>query len=59
MLTAAWVLPTQNKPEFLHKSLVAPLATAPTLVHPTTNGRAATRPPKTSRRLVHPSGVTL
>lgn len=59
MLTAAWVSPAQNGPEFLHMSLATPFATAPTLVHPTTNGRVATRPPKTSRRLVHPSGVVL
>jgi hypothetical protein len=59
MLTAAWVSPTQKKPGFLEFSLATPITTLATVVYPTTVDGVAKRLPKTSRRLIHPSGVAL
>jgi hypothetical protein len=59
MLTAAWALPAQNGYGFVRLSRASPFAAALTLVPPTPVNGAAKRPPKTSRWLVHFSGVAL
>jgi hypothetical protein len=59
MLTAAWVSPAQNGYGIVRLTLASPFAATQTQVHPTPVNGAAKRPPKTSRWLIHFSGVAL